>query len=156
MRFKYEEENRLILNIGENPNSNNYIMRLFDNETDEILEFVLKPADDISLNKKRYNEWLVEWPLRKTTYDFLVFESKEDGDWILAFGYWNDEGEWIDQAIWYDSFLDVFEIATLLESGLIEVYSDPNITPGTQSLLKPYVPNAIIDGVDDFQEYKSS
>jgi hypothetical protein len=153
MRFKYDEENRFIINNG--PQTTMYFVRLFDNETDEILDFLLDSEDDISPNKKRWNEWLVEWPLRASTYDYFVFEKQEDPDstWILALGFWNDEGEWIDQAIWYDSFTDTFTVADPVDSGLLTVYKEGNITPGTQSFLQPYVPSAIIDGVDDFQEY---
>ena len=154
MRFKFEETNSLILHLG--VDNAGYIIRLIDNETDEVLDFILNSEDDVSPNKVRWNEWLVNFPLRVTNYDFFVFKQPDPDDpWILALGFWNDSGEWVDQAIWYDSFTDAILEAECLETGLITVYKEGNIIPGTQSLLQPYVPSAIIDGVDDFQEYNN-
>jgi hypothetical protein len=150
MRLDFDTENKIIFKLGTGVAK--YIVRLIDNETGEVLDFILDSIDDVSPNRVRWNQWLVNWPLRVTNYDYFVFEAK-DSNWILALGFWNDQGEWIDTAIWYDTLNDVFEDAIIREKGLLEVVRPQNVTPGTQSFLQPYIPNAIIDGVDEFQEY---
>ena len=153
MRLDFDTQNNIIFKLGTADVT--YIVRLIDNETGEVLDFILDSIDDISQNRVRWNEWSINWPLRATNYDYFVFERPVDPNatWILALGFWNDQGEWIDEAIWYDLANDIFETAIILEKGLLEVIKPKNTTPGTQSFLQPYIPNAIIDGVDEFQEY---